>query len=467
VNVRRTKIVATIGPASAGRIGELVDAGLDVARVNFSHGTDAEHATEIETVRKESARSARVIGVLADLPGPKLRLGELPGGRVELETGGRFHLWSDGAAPAGAASVVNHPDLSKDLRPGDRILLADGAAELRVLETGQAIVTEVVKGGVVRSRTGVNVPSDRLSLPALTDEDRRDLERAMEFDVDFVAQSFVRRGADVAELRDRIGRRPVKIIAKIETGAAVENASEIFEQADAIMLARGDLGVEIPYEEVPVVQKNLLRAASEAGVPSIVATQMLESMVGSPRPTRAEASDVANAVLDGADGILLSAETAVGLYPVEAVRAAARIIEAAEARGVSHLWERRQPAPESEAQAIAQGAVTMANRDPRLQAIACFTQTGRTAELLSAVRPRLPVFAFSSDRRVLQALSLRSAIVPVAAEDPRDTDSMIEMIDVHLQKDGLLPRGAPVLIVAASPIGEGRTNLLKFHIVGL
>jgi pyruvate kinase len=467
ISLKRTKVVCTLGPASVGRVGELIASGMDVARVNFSHGTDEDHRKTFEAIRSEAEKAGRIIGIVADLPGPKLRIGELPGGLIRLEPGGRFDLRTNGTAESAPGASVNHPGLSDDLRPGDRVLLADGAAELRVLETGTSVVTEVIKGGVVRSRAGVNVPSERLTLPAITGEDRRDLQRAVELGADFVAQSFVRTADDVRQLRTFLDDRSVKIIAKIETGAAVENAAEIFDVSDAIMLARGDLGVEIPYEEVPVVQKNLIRAATEAGVPAIVATQMLESMVNSPRPTRAEASDVANAVLDGTDGILLSAETAIGRFPVESARAATRIIEAAEARGVSHLWERRQPPPQSQAQALAQGAAWMVNRDPRLQAIVCFTQTGKTAELLSAVRPRVPVYTFSSDEAILRSLTLRGAIVPVTAAQPADTDSMIEMMDRHLQSEGGLSRGTPVLILASSPVGEGHTNLLKFHQVGL
>jgi len=461
--VRRTKIICTIGPASSSRISEMVEAGMDIARINFSHGTDEDHIQAFAGVKSASESAGRPIGLLADLPGPKVRLGEILGGETDLETGSTFDLLPSGQAGDEKGVPTDHPSLAEDLMPGDRILLADGAAELRVLSCDHAVRTEVVTGGTIRSRAGVNIPSHRLSLPALDSKDRIDLNTSIELGADFVAQSFVRKAEDVQELRALIGDKPIRIVVKIETGMAVEEADHILNEADAIMLARGDLGAEIPFEEIPVIQKNLLRRATGSGIAGVVATQMLESMINAPRPTRAEASDVANAVLDGADAILLSAETAIGKYPVEAVRAAARICSSAETKGGEFVWERRQPAPASEAQAIAQAAAMLTHRDPSISAIACFTPSGRTAELLSTVRPKVPIYAFSPSLGTLRRLTIRRGVFPVPCEEPNDTDSMIQTMDRVLGERSLADPGAVVLMVASSPVGLAPTNLLKIH----
>ncbi len=463
---RRTKIVATIGPASIGRIRELIEAGMNVARINFSHGTETDHAHAFETIRKCADEARTPIGILVDLAGPKVRLGEVHGGELELRPGEPFVLYTTQNRGDSGGARVDYAALAKDLRTGDRVLLADGAAELRVIDVGKDVTTEIVRGGIIRSHAGVNIPAERLSTPAITDQDVGDLERALGLGADFVAQSFVRRAEDVRELRRLVGARPVKLIAKLETRSAIEEVDAILRDADAIMLARGDLGVEIPFEEVPVVQKDMLRRSGEASVVSIVATQMLESMVHAPRPTRAEASDVANAVLDGTDAILLSAETAIGSFPVEAVQAASRILGAAESMGLGYVWDRRQPPPKSDIEAIAQGAATLTKRDPNIGAIACFTRTGRTANLLSAFRPNVAVFAFSQGPQVLRWLTLLRAVIPVQCDYPTDTDEMIRAMDRRLLGDGLLPKGTRVLMVASTPVGKAQTNLLKIHQVG-
>lgn len=464
--MRRTKLVCTLGPASVERVRDLVEAGMNIARINFSHGTDAEHARAFEAVRRAADEAERAVGILADLSGPKVRLGELEGGQVDLEAGARFVLRAAGGPGDASGAPCDHPGLARDLRPGDRVLLADGAAELRVVDCGGDVVTEVVRGGTIRSRAGLNVPSERLSLPAVSEKDRADLARAVELGADFVAQSFVRRAEDVRELRHLIGDRPVQVMAKVETRAAVDDADEILKEADAVMLARGDLGVEMSFEEIPIVQKNLVRQAISLGVPVVVATQMLESMTAAPRPTRAEASDVANAVLDGADAILLSAETAIGHYPIEAARAAARIAEAAEREGTGFFVDRRQRSTESEAQAIAQAAWTLA-QGREVEAIVCFTRTGRMASLLSMVRPRLPVLAFSPDPRVVRLLTIRHAVIPFLLTGPyEETDAMIASMDRQIRASRLLPDGCLVSMVASTPVGEGHTNLLKLHRVG-
>ena len=329
---RRTQLVATIGPASVDHVEALARAGMEVARVNFSHGTSADHAAAAAAVREAAATTGIPMAVLVDLAGPKVRLGELSAGSIDLVTGQTFRLRGDPGPGDARSAGTNHPDITADLRVGDRILLADGDAELRVLEAGREIVTEVVSGGTIRSRAGVNIPGDRLSLAAVSERDRRDVARGLgELGADIVAQSFVRRAEDVEELRTLLEGSVVTLMAKIETRAAIDDIERILAAADAIMVARGDLGVEIPFEEVPIVQKELIRSAHRHRKPVVVATQMLESMTDAPRPTRAEASDVANAVLDGADGILLSAETAIGRFPVEAAEAATSISRVAEA----------------------------------------------------------------------------------------------------------------------------------------
>jgi pyruvate kinase len=334
---RRTQIVCTIGPASIGRIPELLQAGMDIARINFSHGTRVEHVDAANRVREAGRQSGRPLGILVDLPGPKVRLGAFASGEAHLPTGSTVAIVRDAGPATPGRLTTSYPGLVDDLRSGDHVLLADGEVELVATGTGAAITLEVLRGGTVRSRAGVSVPATRLSLPALTSHDLELLDEVRALEPDLVGQSFVRAAADVESLRNALARDGPRIVAKIETRPAVESIAGILEVADAIMVARGDLGVEIPFAEVPIVQKRLIGAARAAGRPSIVATQMLESMINAARPTRAEASDVANAVLDGADAVMLSAETAIGRYPVEATAAAAAIIAYVEA-APEHPW---------------------------------------------------------------------------------------------------------------------------------
>ncbi|MGH2596845.1 MAG: pyruvate kinase, partial [Actinomycetota bacterium] len=334
----RTKLVCTLGPATNTPkfIRGLVTAGATIFRINFSHGAPDDHARAVELVRAVEAEVGTAIAVMADLPGPKVRLGVLDPDPLKFVPGQAFALHPGGAGDKGGASTT-YPGLATDLRVGDRVLLADGAVELGVTALeGTMVRTECIRGGSARSGQGVNVPAERLGLPAVTDRDREGLARALELGVDLVAQSFVRGPEDVVELRSLMGDRAVPIVAKIETKPAVESIEQILDVTDALMVARGDLGVELPMEEIPLLQKDLLRAARAAGRPVIVATQMLESMIRSPRPTRAEATDVANAVLDGADGIMLSGETAIGRYPFEAAAAASKIAAAVESRGAEY-----------------------------------------------------------------------------------------------------------------------------------
>lgn len=338
---RRTRIVCTIGPASVHRVVELVGAGMDVARVNLAHGTSDDHATAVAAVRGAAAATGRDIALLVDLPGPKVRLGPVVDGSTELRAGTTVRIAREPGPATAERLTTNHPGLVDDLDLGDRVLLADGEVELRVVGADRdGLVADVVRGGTVRSRAGVNAPAERLSLPALTARDHEAIAELAAYAPDLVGQSFVRGPDDVSALRGLLGRGAPRIVAKIETRPAVDGIEAILAVADAIMVARGDLGVEIPYEAVPIVQKRLVAAARAADRPSIVATQMLESMTEASRPTRAEASDVANAVLDGADAVMLSAETAIGRFPVEATEAAARIAAYAEAHMAASAVDR-------------------------------------------------------------------------------------------------------------------------------
>jgi pyruvate kinase len=473
----RTKLMCTLGPATAGveAVVMLAEAGADIFRVNFSHGSDDEHRRGVEDVRAAEQRVDRPLAVLADLPGPKVRLGKLEGGKVALRRGGTFELRPGGASSGGVpdekgderGAAVGYDGLARDLHEGDRILLADGAVELRVKSVdGEVVITTVVRSGKVGSGQGVNVPAEKLGLPAVTDRDREALEAALELGVDGVLQSFVRSASDVLELRDLMGAHPLPIMAKIETAPAVAGYDDILKATEAIMVARGDLGVELPMEEIPILQKDLIRRARAEGVPSVVATQMLESMQHSQQPTRAEANDVANAVLDGADAVMLSAETAVGDYPVEAAEAASRIAAYAEQRGVRFMAPRPDCGHSDQAAAIAHAAADVVARHPDVVAIACYTRSGGTPRLLARERPRVPIFVLVPDRRVRRRLCVIWGIQPLPADLPRDTDEMIERMDRALVGRSLAKDGQAVVMVAPAPLGRAHTNLLKIHRLG-
>jgi pyruvate kinase len=469
------KLVCTLGPAteSSDGVRDLAKAGCDVFRVNFSHGDPKDHAKRIQVVRSVCDELGSDFAVMADLPGPKIRLGELVTEPLALSTGSRFVLrpggevrGTGGTGGVGGASVT-YEGLARDVRPGDRVFLADGAVELIVRDTqDDEVVTEVVRAGSIRSRAGVNVPAERLGLPAITDRDREALAAALDLGVDLVAQSFVRSAADVAGLRASMGARALPIVAKIETRPAVEDIGKVLEEADAVMVARGDLGVELPMEEIPMIQKEILLAARGAARPAIVATQMLESMTHSPRPTRAEATDVANAVLDGADAIMLSAETAIGEFPVDAAATAVRIAEVAEERGSRFRAGRPSCTHSDEGAAAAHAASQIAADVPDVVAVSCFTRTGRTAAFLSNERPPVPVYAFAPDPAVRRALAIRWGVRPLPAAVPDDTDDMIALMDEGLRVAGVAADGQLVVLVAASPFGRAHTNMVKIHRLG-
>jgi pyruvate kinase len=455
---RLTRLVCTIGPASVGRLDELMASGMDVARLNFSHGTDDERRHAVAEIRRAAAAAGRTVAIQADLPGPKVRLGELPGGERQMALGETVIL-----GPGSGAVPTSHPALADDLAPGDRLLVADGAVELRVTAIdGERVVSETVRAGTARSGSGVNVPSERLSLPAIGERDRDALQLATELEIDVIAQSFVRRAEDVAELRALMGeRRPIMV--KIETSAAVHDIGRILAACDAVMVARGDLGVEIPAAEVPFVQKEVIARAVAVARPVTVATQMLESMIHAPRPTRAEASDVANAVLDGADAVLLSAETAIGAFPVEAAAAAAEICRVADQRSTRLAHAATLATSDDPAVALALAASRLAHSDDLpVAGVACFTRSGRTARLLSAARPDLVVHAFTPDPSVARSLALVRGVVSHVIAVPADTDEMLARLDSGMWEAGMA-KDSLILLAAAHPFGEAHTNLIKLH----
>jgi pyruvate kinase len=447
----RTKQVCTIGPASADKIPDLVAAGMDVARINFSHGTADDHKAYVHAVRAAAHSARRSVAVMADLPGPKLRLGEIDGGSQVLETGATFDLGG-----------VHGADLAARLQVGDRVLLADGAAELRVTELADGNVkTEVVNGGLIRSRSGVNIPSERFGDGGLTDEDRAAVPRALELRVDMLAQSFVRSANDVADLKHMLPADGPRVVAKIETRAALDDFDAIAAAADGIMVARGDLGVDIPFEDVPMIQKDLLRRAADADKFSIVATQMLESMTGAARPTRAEASDVANAVLDGADALMLSAETAIGAYPVEALNALGRICLAVEGQA-----DFGSEAPADQKAASAAKAIVLATAAisdfSDAGAVWCFTRTGRTAELLSMTRPRIPIVAFTLSPVVARRLAVRRGVIPLVLQAGAKNSPLTDQMETTWRAQRSAGTYDSVLLVTTS--GQpGGINRLEIH----
>jgi len=471
---RRTKIVCTLGPATSSRerIEELVLAGMDVARLNLSHGTHDDHRAVYERIREVSNATGRAVGVLLDLQGPKIRLGEFEGGQAALEAGDTFTITTEESeAPMGSAFLASttYGALAHDVKPGDQVLIDDGNIRLEVLETdGVRVKTRVIEGGPVKDHKGINLPGAHVSAPALSDKDRADLEFGLSLRVDLVALSFVRRPEDVIEVRDFMTARDavLPIIVKLEKPEAVARLRDILDVADALMVARGDLGVEMPLERVPAIQKQSILLARRMGKPVIVATQMLESMIEHSRPTRAEASDVANAILDGADAIMLSGETSVGAYPIEAVRVMSRIVEATEAGAIDGSRDRRHPSATTKQEAIAESAVRAA-QELNVAAVAVFTQTGVAVRLVAKYRPGPPLLAFNTEPAVRSQLTLvwgaETFIVPGVGH----TDEMVQQVERALLDLGRAKLGDMVVIVAGTPPGRrGTTNMLKIHRLG-
>ncbi|HVB97986.1 MAG TPA: pyruvate kinase [Candidatus Dormibacteraeota bacterium] len=470
--MRRAKIICTLGPASADPavLRKMVLAGMDVARLNFSHGNHDSHARAIAAIRKISEEIGRPIGILQDLGGPKIRTGPLEGHQpVLLEPGNRIVL-SAAAGMGDAERVRTTVDLSSEVKPGEPLLLADGMIGLRVEEIrGQDIACRVEAGGLLGENKGINLPDSKLSIPAITAKDIADLEFGLEQGVDFIAMSFVRQAQDLYDLRNKIatwanaheGRgMDTLVVAKLEKPQAMEHLDEILDACESVMVARGDLGVEMPPEKVPALQKKIIAEARRKRRPVITATQMLESMTEHPRPTRAEASDVANAVLDGTDALMLSGETAAGHYPVEAVAMMARIIVEAEA--MPRPPALRPPAtelsiPETIAESVAHGA-----EDLKMAAIAVFTSGGSTAYMTSSYRPPCPIYGLSPDARTRSRLTLYWGVTPISSPEILTTDEMLRRAELRLLDLNLVRLGDIIAIVAGSPFGvPGRTNLMK------
>ncbi|MFY9584740.1 MAG: pyruvate kinase [Candidatus Acidiferrales bacterium] len=472
MDFRRSKIICTLGPASdsAEMVARLMRAGMDVARLNFSHGTHAEHARTIAHIREASGRQARPIAILADLQGPKIRTGALEGGRpVWLRAGQRFVITTANTPGTSAAVSTTYKGLSREVRRGDRILLADGLIELRVLSVrGRSISCKVVNGGELGEHKGINLPGARLRVPAVTPKDRKDLAFALNHGANYIAVSFVRRAEDVlvAKAAILLAGKDTPVIAKLEKPEAIENLDAILRVADGVMVARGDLGVETKPEMVPVMQKEIIARARDSRRPVITATQMLESMTQNPRPTRAEASDVANAIFDGTDALMLSAETAIGRYPLEAVEMMDRIVREAEG-SIAEFPRPRRPAQMDVAETICE-LICHASQELHLKVIAVFTETGSTARLISKYRPRPPIIAFSPNPETRRRLSLLWGVLPRTIAPVRDIDGLAAIAEKRLLEERLVRRGDVVGIVAGTPLGtRGTTNFMKFHVVGL
>ena len=471
--MRRAKIVCTLGPAtdSYDQIKALVEAGMDVARLNLSHGSYAEHEERYRRVRKASDETGRSVGILVDLQGPKIRLDTFAEGPVLLERGDAFVITTDHVEGDRAMCGTTYQGLAADVCRGERILVDDGRVTLEVTNVeGPRVHCMVIEGGLISDHKGLNLPGVAVSVPALSDKDVADLRWALGIGADMVALSFVRSGSDaddVHRIMAQHGRR-VPIIAKIEKPQAVDNLESIIDAFDGFMVARGDLGVEMPLEQVPLVQKRIIKRAKRNAKPVIVATQMLDSMIKASRPTRAEASDVANAVLDGTDAVMLSGETSVGKYPVETVTTMARIITAAEeevlARGLPPLTATSKP--RTQGGAVARAAAEIGDF-LGARFLVAFTQSGDTAKRLTRYRPPIPVLAFTYEPAVRSQLSLTWGVETFLGPLAANTDEMVEQVDAQLLKIGRCKKGDVVVITAGSPPGlVGSTNLVRVHHVG-
>jgi pyruvate kinase len=467
--MRRTKIVATLGPASSSPeiIRRLITAGMDVARLNFSHGAHEEHARNIATLRAISGELDTPVTILQDLQGPKIRVGKLPGGEILLRPGAMISLLPEADFTSQEAAIpIDYPDAADDARPGVRVLLSDGLLELEVVEiAGRELRCRVIEGGVLKSRQGVNFPNLTLPLPSLTEKDKRDVEFGLAHNVDWISLSFVRSAADIRTLKEFISaKRAFKpVIAKIEKPQAVEHLEEILEEVSGVMVARGDLGVEVSPEKVPMLQKHIIERCNRRGLPVITATQMLESMIHDPRPTRAEASDVANAIIDGTDAVMLSGESAIGAFPVRAVEMMARIAAEVEAGTESKVYPASEP---TDSQALSEAATVVA-RLIELRGIAVLTTSGHTARLVAAERSKTPLFALTTDAHVYHALNLHWGIKPLLVEGiPASFEDLVKQAESTLLDRGLITSGDKILVIGGVPPGQTLgSNFIKIQAV--
>lgn len=474
--MRRAKIVCTLGPATNSQemLEKLINAGMDVARLNFSHGTHADHLLTIERLRAAQLKVRKAVGILGDLQGPKIRTGKLETGSVELVEGKEISITMDEGFVGNVNLVgTTYPHLASDVNVGDRILVDDGLLELKVLQTDKKMLirTEIIHGGTLKNNKGINLPGVALKAAALTAKDKEDLIFGLKNGVDMVALSFVRTPQDIEECRQAMQEagRVVPIIAKLEKPEAIARLDAILDKTDGVMVARGDLGVEIPPEEVPAIQKDIIRRANQRGMPVIVATQMLNSMIEHPRPTRAEASDVANAIFDNTDAVMLSGETASGRYPIESVEMMNRIVEAAES-AMRQSFPRVGTGEPAKIPAdfpdVTCGVACRAARESGAALIVAFTLTGTTARLLSRYRPQMPIIAFSPNQEVRRRLALLWGVMPRVLEPVQETEEMVQRVEEELLARGLAKRGDRIVIVFGAPVGQaGRINSLRLHTI--
>jgi len=471
--LRKAKIVCTIGPASESveTLKKLIEAGMNVARLNFSHGSHEEHAARIENIREASRQTGKAVAILLDTKGPEIRTGSLEVDAVELIEGNRIVLTTDDVAGNAERVSITYQELPADVAAGDTILIDDGLIGLTVEEVRPTEIVCLIKnGGTLKSKKGVNVPGVSINLPGITEKDAQDIEFGIKQGVDFIAASFVRKAADILEIRQILEQHgaSIDIIAKIENQEGVDNVDEILVVSDGIMVARGDLGVEIPAEEVPLVQKQLIKKCNELAKPVITATQMLDSMQRNPRPTRAEASDVANAIFDGTDAIMLSGETAAGKYPVESVETMDRIALRAEQelnyREILHkqMIMKHVTITDAISQAVASAAL-----DLNAAAIITATESGHTARMVSKFRPKAPIVAVTPHAGVIRRLALVNGVYPVLGEIAHTTDEMLDRSVQESLQSGYVRHGDLVVITAGVPVREvGTTNLMKIHVIG-
>lgn len=467
--MRKVKIVCTIGPATSPIkvIEKMIRAGMNVARLNFSHGSHMQHREALERIRQVSRKYDSPVAVLQDLKGLKIRVGSLRGGSVVLRKDSTIILTTKNIVGTSEEVPVSYRHLVKDVNPGDRILLDDGLLRLKVTgrEKGN-VIAKVMEGGILKEKKGVNLPGTKISGEVFTGKDREDLEFGLKMGIDYIAMSFVRSGRDIRQVKNWLRKRntDIPVIAKIENSQALDNIDEIINAADGLMVARGDLGVELPPERVPMIQKDLIERCNAAMKPVITATQMLESMTEHATPTRAEAADVANAVLDGTDALMLSAETSVGRYPVEALRMMDRIIRFTEkSKPYKHTMD---IVSNNFAQALAESACSSA-ADIHSKAIVAFSRSGFTALLVSKFRPAVPIICFTVNESVRRRMGLYRGVSPYVMEFPGNTDEMISESERALLKKRLVRKGDSIVIIASSPFTlGGKTNIMKLHKVG-
>jgi len=475
----RTKVVATIGPATREPevLRQLIRQGIDVARLNFSHGDPEVHQENVRRIRAAAGEVGRPVAIQVDLQGPKLRVGNIVESGISLEEGMEATLVTEELLGRAADAIpVQNENLPELVEPGDRILLADGTMELQVTSVSEGEVhCRVTVGGVLKSNKGINLPGVAAALPSITEKDRQDLAHAVQWEIDLVALSFVRSAEEIYELKDLIQDLspegdPVPVMAKIEKPQALDNLDAIIEAADAVMVARGDLGIEIPPEEVPMAQKRIIEACNEAGIPVVTATQMLDSMIRNPRPTRAEASDVANAILDGTDAVMLSGETTIGKYPLDAVRTMMRIIEEVEATRPEISPRAFHPSEEEVRLSIADAigrAAREAARDLDAAALITPTVSGYTATVMSRYRPKACIVAVTPSEEVQRRLMLYWGVIPLLAPRADNSDEMVEHAVEAAREHGLVESGDIAVITAGAARSEpGTTNLMRIYVVG-